>query len=328
MAEEIETEGEGQIKALFTIAGNPVLSAPNGDRLDRAFKELDFMVSVDIYLNETTKHADIILPATHGLEVAHYDVFFNSFAVSNTVKYSPPMFEKNENQKHDWQILKGLSSALTGNGDDKSTPEMILDMALKSGRYKEQGMSLQTLLDNPHGIDLGPLQPCAQERIRTGDGRIQLAPELFLNDLPRLTAAMETDAKVKSTFPFDMISRRLARNHNTWTHNSHRLIKGKNPVTLQIHSDDAKQLNITSGQMVSVRSATGQVEIEVEINDDMFQGVVSIPQGWGHNHKNTQMKVAAQQPGISINSLTDDSRVDLLTGNAAFNGTPVAISAA
>ncbi|GLS25653.1 molybdopterin-dependent oxidoreductase [Marinibactrum halimedae] len=325
LADEIETEGEGQIRAMFTIAGNPVLSAPNGDRLDKAFEQLDFMVSVDIYLNETTKHADIILPATTGLEVAHYDVFFNSFAVSNTAKYSSPLFEKKEYQKHDWEILKGLISALTGKPDNGITPQSILDDTLRSGHYKKQGMSLQRLLDNPHGVDLGPLQPCISERLRTGDGRIQLAPDIYLQDIPRLQAAINDDAEIKKQFPFDMISRRLVRNHNTWTHNSYRLIKGKNPVTLQLHSSDAKALGVEAGQTVIVRSATGQVDIEVEINDDIFPGVVSIPQGWGHNHKKTAMSVAAKQPGISINSLTDDRRVDPLTGNAAFNGTPVAI---
>ena len=325
LADEILTPGEGQIKAMFTVAGNPVLSAPNGARLDQAFAQLDFMVSVDIYLNETTKHADIILPATHGLEVEHYDVVFNSFAVSNTAKYSPPLFEKEAYQRHDWEILKGLATALTGIADDGSTPLFILDMALKSGQYQEQGLTLKTLMDNPHGIDLGPLKPCIQERIRTDDGNIQLAPDVFLQDLPRLQTTMADDAQIKAQFPFDMISRRLARNHNTWTHNSHRLIKGKNPVTLQLHSDDAARLNINAGQTVTVRSATGQVQMAVDINDDILPGVVSIPQGWGHNHSNTAMSVAAQQPGISINSLTDDTRIDQLTGNAAFNGTPVAI---
>ncbi|MCL6417615.1 molybdopterin-dependent oxidoreductase [Aestuariirhabdus sp. Z084] len=328
LAEEITTEGEGQIKAMFCIAGNPVLSAPNGDGLDKAFEQLDFMVAVDIYLNETTKHADIILPATTGLEVAHFDVFFNSFAVSNTVKYSPPLFDKTPEQKHDWEILKNLASCLTGAPDDGSTPEFILDMTLKSGHYKDQEMSLKKLQDNPHGIDLGPLQPCAKERIKTADGSIQLAPEFFLQDLPRLRASLQEDAAVKAQFPFDLVSRRLVRNHNTWTHNAHRLIKGKNPVTLQLHSQDAEALNISAGQKVRVQSATGQVQIDVEINDDMLPGVVSIPQGWGHDHKNTGMSVAAQQPGVSINSLTDHRRVDLLTGNAAFNGTPVRIEAA
>ena len=326
LADEILTEGEGQIKALFTIAGNPVLSAPNGDRLDEAFAKLDFMVSVDIYLNETTRHADIILPAATGLEVPHFDVFFNSFAVSNTVKYSPPLFEIEDYQRHDWQILKGLAECLTGAPDDSLTPEAVLDMGLKAGPYKDQGLSLKMLKDHPHGIDLGPLRPCIDERIRTADGRIPLAPEVFLNDLPRLQQAMHQDADMRAQYPFDMISRRVARSHNTWTQNSYRLIKGRNPVTLQLHSQDATRLNVADGETVTVRSLRGEVCMPVEINDDILPGVVSIPQGWGHNRKNTGMSTAAKQPGISINSLTDEHRIDQLTGNAAFNGTPVAIS--
>jgi anaerobic selenocysteine-containing dehydrogenase len=323
LVDEIETEGEEQIKALFTIAGNPVLSAPNGDRLDSAFEKLDYMVAVDIYLNETTKHADIILPSTTGLEVAHYDVFFNSFAVSNTVKFSTPTFEKEAEQKHDWQILKALSSSLTGIPDDGSTAEMILDMTLKASSY--QGLSLQKLLDHPHGIDLGPLQVCADQRVKTKDGKIELAPDVFLNDLPRLIEFSKQQTIDKAKFPLLMIGRRLARSHNTWTQNSYRLIKGKNQVTLQINPKDAESLNIKNGDTVTVHSKTGEVKIQAELYKDMMPGVVSIPQGWGHNHKNTRMNVAAQQPGVSINSLTDHHRVDELTGNAAFNGTPVSI---
>ncbi|BFM17618.1 molybdopterin oxidoreductase family protein [Maricurvus nonylphenolicus] len=327
LAEEILTPGEGQVRAMFTVAGNPVLSAPGGDQLTEAFENLDFMVSIDIYLNETTKHADIFLPATTGLEINHYDVFFNSFAVRNNAKFSPPLFEKTANQKHDWEILQALICRITGVKDDGITPEMILDMGLQNGYYKDQGLSLQTLIDNPHGIDLGPLQPCLEERIKTADGKIQLAPEFYLNDLPRLEQYARDDQQRRNQFPYDMIGRRLARSHNTWTQNSHRLVKGKNPVTLQLHSQDAEALGLSSGQMARVTSATGEIDIEVDVNDNILQGVVSIPQGWGHNHRNTQMHVAATQPGISINSLTDTQRVDPLTGNAAFNGTPVAIEA-
>ena len=286
----------------------------------RLLMNWDYMVAVDIYLNETTKHADIILPSTTGLEVAHFDVFFNSFAVSNTVNFSTPTFEKQQDQKHDWQILKALSSCLTGIADDGSTAEMILDMTLKASSYKD--LSLQKLLENPHGIDLGPLQPCAQQRIKTIDGKIQLAPQLFLDDLPRLK---EFNKQQPSDYPFKMIGRRLARSHNTWTHNSYRLIKGKNQVTLQINPQDAKALNIENGETVRVSSNTGEVQIQAELDQNIMPGVVSIPQGWGHNHKNTRMNTAAKQPGISINSLTDDARIDELTGNAAFNGTPVSV---
>lgn len=328
LADEILTEGEGQIRAMFTIAGNPVLSAPGGDRLGEAFESLDFMVAIDIYLNETTKHADIFLPATTGLEDSHFDVFFNMNAVRNTAKYSPPLFEPSPNQKADWQILKELINRLQGKKDDGLTPEFILDMGLKNGPYKDQGMSLKKLMEHPHGIDLGPLTPCLKERIKFEDGRICLAPEVFLNDLPRLQSYAQDSQALRKDYPFDMIGRRLLRSHNTWTQNSYRLVKGKNPVTMQINSADAKALGLSSGELARVRSATGEVEIEVLVNDDVLAGVVTIPQGWGHNQADTRMTVAAKQPGVSINSLTSADRYDLLTGNAAFNGTPVAISKA
>ena len=209
----------------------------------------------------------------------------------------------------------------------KVTPEMILDMELKSGPYGEQGMSLQKLIDNPHGVDLGPLMPCIEARIKTAEGKVDLFPQLCADDLPRLNAVMAKAARDEN-YPFDLIGRRLVKSHNTWTQNSERLIKGKNPCTLEIHSEDAKALGIKKGQLVIVSSIVGKLEIEAVITDDIQQGVVSMPQGWGHNQKGTQMSVAATQPGVSINDLTDANRVDTLTGNAALNGTPVAIKIA
>jgi len=329
LAEEIQTPGEGQIKSLITVAGNPVLSAPSGHQLAQAFAGLDYMVSVDIYLNETTKYADIILPGTTGVENSHFDIFFNSFSVRNTVKYSAPLFEKQVDQRSDWQILKEISARMLNIAADdpmqKITPEIILDMELKQGPYGEQGMSLQRLIDNPHGIDIGPLMPCLTERIKTANGKIDLFPQVFSDDLPRLQAVM-TAVLRDLAYPFELIGRRLVKSHNTWTQNSARLIKGKNPCTLEMNSQDAHQLGIEQGQLVTVSSAVGQIDIEVVLTDDIQAGVVTIPQGWGHNQQGTNMSVAATQPGVSINDLTDASRVDMLTGNAAFNGTPVAIT--
>ena len=327
LAEEIQTEGKGQIKSLITVAGNPVLSTPSGHKLAEAFEELDYMVSVDIYLNETTKHANIILPGTTGIENSHFDIFFNSFSVRNTVKYSKPLFEKEDNQLSDWQILKEIAARVTDTPLDPYTPEMILDMELKSGPYGEQGMSLQKLIDNPHGVDMGPLMPCIEERIKTAEGKVNLTPQLYLDDLPRLNAVMTKPARDKQ-YPLDLIGRRLVKSHNTWTQNSERLVKGKNPCTLEVHPEDAQTLGIANKQLVTVSSVVGEVEIEVVITDDIQQGVVSMPQGWGHNQKDTNMSVAATQPGVSINDLTDAGRVDTLTGNAALNGTPVAIKVA
>ncbi|MGX9460515.1 molybdopterin-dependent oxidoreductase [Shewanella sp. A14] len=331
LAEEIQTPGEGQIKSLITIAGNPVLSAPSGHKLAQAFADLDYMVSVDIYLNETTKYADIILPGTTGVENSHYDIFFNSFSVRNTVKYSPPLFEKDPDQRSDWQILKEISARMLNiPADDPMhniTPEIMLDMELKNGPYGEQGMSLQKLIDNPHGIDIGPLMPCIEQRIKTATGKVDLFPQVYIDDLPRLNEVM-TQSVRSTDYPFDLISRRLVKSHNTWTQNSARLTKGKNPCTLEVHSEDAKHLGVKQGQLVKVSSAVGEIEIEVMITDDIQQGVVTMPQGWGHNQQGTNMSVAALQPGVSMNELTDANRVDVLTGNAAFNGTPVSIKVA
>ncbi|MCG7199926.1 molybdopterin-dependent oxidoreductase [Marinobacter pelagius] len=328
LADEILTPGDGQIRAMITIAGNPVLSSPDGGSLEKAFESLDFMVSVDIYLNETTRYADIILPATTGLEVSHFDVFFNSFAVRNTAKFSEPLFAKSEDQKHDWEILKELALHLTGLEDDGVTPEMMLDGGLRHGAYADQGMSLEKLKANPHGLDLGPLQPCLEKRLQTEDGRIHIAPPLFVEDLNRLDAFALTETDQGTEYPFSMISRRLPRSHNTWTQNSHRLIKGKNPCTLKINSADAQRLGLEDGQTARVASPTGSIQLPVEIDDDMFEGVVSIPQGWGHNRPQTGMSIAESQPGESINDVTDRQRIDALTGNAAFNGTRVSIQAA
>ncbi|EMP54884.1 hypothetical protein MSNKSG1_14172 [Marinobacter santoriniensis NKSG1] len=328
LADEILTPGDGQIRGMITVAGNPVLSAPGGARLEEAFEALDFMVSVDIYLNETTRHADIILPATTGLEVPHYDVFFHSFAVRNTAKFSEPMVEKSPDQKHDWEILRDLSLHLTGLDDDGVTPEQMLDAGLRHGAYGEQDMSLATLKANPHGVDLGPLQPCLEQRLQTEDGLIHIAPQLYLDDLQRLDSSGLLERAADSDYPFSLISRRLPRSHNTWTQNSHRLVKGKAPCTLQLNPADARKLGLEDGQTARVASPVGSIQLPVEIDDDMFEGVVSIPQGWGHNRPDTGMSIAESQPGVSINDITDGQRIDALTGNAAFNGTRVSVQPA
>jgi anaerobic selenocysteine-containing dehydrogenase len=323
LAEEINTPGEGKIKGMITIAGNPVLSSPNGKQLETAFQQLEFMVSIDIYLNETTRHADIILPVATGLEASHYDIFFNVFSIRNTAKYSPPLFERAADQRYDWEVLKALAARLSNTPEDNLTPELMLDMALRGGLYGKEGMSLEKLKANPHGIDLGELRPCLEKRLQTKDDLIHLAPAFFTNDLTRLNEHF-FNSEDDQEKPFLLIGRRVLRSHNTWTHNAHRLVKGKNQCTLLLNPENAKQLGIASGQIVQVASATGSVEIEAEVSDEMMPGVVSIPQGWG-SREETNMTIAAQHPGVSINDITDSSRVDLLTGNAAFSGVPVDI---
>ncbi|MGI8885254.1 MAG: molybdopterin oxidoreductase family protein [Pyrinomonadaceae bacterium] len=318
LSEEITTEGEGQIKALLTSCGNPVLSTPNGGQLEKALEKLEFMVSIDIYINETTRLADIILPPATGLETSHYDVIFNLFAVRNTAKYSAPLFAKADGAKYDWEIFQELAHRLNGKDEPLNLvpPEAKLDMGLKFGRYQ---MSLEDLRKNPHGIDLGALESCLPERLLTANKRINLAPEFLVKDLKRL----KIEAKDSGEFPFALIGRRHLRDNNSWLHNSERLVKGKNRCTVLINSSDAENLRIANGQTLKISSRVGAVEIPCEITENIARGVVSIPHGYGHGRGGVKLDTAKNHAGVSVNDLTDDLMIDELTGNAAFSNVRV-----
>ena len=321
MAEEMETEGQGQVRALVTIAGNPVLSAPNGRRIAQAMDKLDFMVSIDIHVNDTTRHADLILPGTVALEEPVYDMVFHSFAVRNTAGYAREVFDRPNGNPLEWQVISRLTAALTGANRLGPDPEDMLRGFLASGWHGER-VTVERLLAEPGSHDLGPLVPNLVDRLETPEGRLNLAPEAFVADLPRLLAfAPATDAQ----HPFALIGRRQMRSHNTWTQNSERLVKGRNRCTVQINPADAARLGIAPEAPVEVRSRTGQAVLPAEITDAMAPGVVSIPQGWGQGGE--YLTVATRQPTVSINDLTDDARMDPLSGNAAFNGVPVSLRA-
>ncbi len=346
LAEEILTEGEGQIKALITSAGNPALSTPNGSQLERALKQLEFMVSVDIYINETTRYADIILPPACGLETDHYDLAFHFLAVRNTSKYSQALFKPANGALQDWQIFDALRKRMAAKQGRHSfiknviqnslTPERMLDMGLRFGPYgawggrflSPHGLSLRKLKKQVHGIDLGPLQPCLPDRLFTEDKKIHLAPDILLKDLQRVQTCFFSAGKITtSDFDLSLIGRRQLRSNNSWMHNSERLVKGKTRCTLLMHPQDAAARNIRNGQTVNVTSRTGNIRIEVEISDEIMPGVVSIPHGWGHQRPDVKLQIASKYPGANINDLTDDTRVDELSGNAAFSNVPVKVSA-
>jgi len=320
LAEEILTDGEGQIKALFTSCGNPALSTPNGGQLEKALDKLEFMVSIDIYINETTRKADIILPPATGLENSHYDVVFNVLAVRNTAKYSAPLFPKSEGARYDWEIFQELAHRLSGSEEPLKLvpPEAKLGFGLQFGQYK---LSLEELQKNPHGVDLGELKPCLPERLFTENKRINLAPEVLVNDLERLKIEeIKTDE-----FPFALIGRRHLRDCNSWLHNSEVLVKGKNRCTVLINKTDAERLNLQNNQTVKVSSRTGAVELPAEITENIAQGVVSIPHGYGHGRTGVRLDTAKNHAGVSLNDLTDDRVIDELTGNAAFSNVKVRV---
>lgn len=335
LTEEMNTPGEGQLKALVTIAGNPVLSIPNGKALDEALEQLDFMVSIDFYLNETTRHADIILPPVTNLEADHYDLIFNMLAVRNVSKFSPVVFAPPENEKQDWEILLELSIRMgTKNPLErafarkqqakvaKGGPRYLLDQQLAEGPYD---ITVQHLIDNPHGIDLGALQPCLPERLYTASGKIELSHELYEQDLERVKQVFDKISVTPQNGKLSLIGRRDLRTNNSWMHNSLRLVKGKNRCTLLMHPLDAKKRALADKEVVSIHSRVGQVQLPLEITEDMMPGVVSMPHGWGHNKSGTRMQVANQHAGASINDLTDHQEIDQLSGNAAFNGLLVTI---
>ncbi|GGL00570.1 molybdopterin-dependent oxidoreductase [Deinococcus radiotolerans] len=316
LAEEILTPGEGQIRALVTVAGNPVLSTPGGTDLDRALGGLDFMVSIDPYLNETTRHAHVILPPATGLEVEHYDVIFHHFAVRATARLNEPVFPVSAEQRFDHQIFAGLTERLTGKR--LASPAERLDAGLRHGPH---GLSLDEVRAHPHGLDLGPMTPVLPARLLTASGRIQVLPEPMRRDLARLHAALTAPVP-----PLVLIGRRQLRSNNSWMHNTPRLMRGPDRCTLHLNPADAPGLR--SGQLVQVTSRVGQVTVPVELTEDVMPGVASLPHGFGHARAGTRLGVAQAHPGVSLNDLTDPLLLDDLTGNAALNGTPVQISPA
>ncbi|MEU0088449.1 molybdopterin oxidoreductase family protein [Streptomyces sp. NPDC006274] len=357
LAEEIETPGEGQIRALIAIAANPVLSAPDGDRLDRALAGLDLMISIDPYLNETSRHADVVLPPPPPAQSAHFDFAFNSLAVRNQARYSPAAVPLEAGLMDECEIHARLILAVSGmHGAEPSAvddmvvqgalakavadphspmrgrtveeaaatltgrtgPERRLDMMLRLGPYD---LTLDTLLDQPHGVDLGPLEPRIPQILRTRSGRVELLPAPVADDLPRLRAAL--DARPEGLV---LVGRRHLRSNNSWLHNVPALNGGSNRCTLHVHPDDAARLGLEDGATASVTADGGRVEAPVEITDDVRPGVVSLPHGWGHSRPGTRLSVAAERPGVNVNQLLDGSRLDPLSGTAVLNAIPVDVT--
>ncbi len=368
LAEEIETPGEGQIRALLTVAGNPVLSTPNGARLDAALAGLDFMVSVDPYLNETTRHAHVVLPPPSPLERSHYDLAFYALSVRNVVNYSPPLLEAEGLPES--EILARLTLIAAGKGADADTsivhdlvigallgsavsepgspvegrdpaelrsqlhgssPEdRVVDLMLRTGPYGDgfgavpDGLSLATLETQPHGIDLGPLEPRLPGLLRTPSRKVELAPDPIVADVERLAQRLSEPPAEGLV----LVGRRHVRSNNSWMHNVASLVRGRDRCTLQVHPADARRLGLRDGETARVASRVGRVEAVVEVSDDVMPGVVSLPHGWGHGLSGSRLSVAAEHAGVSSNLLTDGDALDPLSGNAVLNGIPVQVEAA
>jgi anaerobic selenocysteine-containing dehydrogenase len=362
MAEEIETPGEGQIKALFVVAGNPVLSAPNGMRLSAALEKLDLMVSLDIYLNETSRHADVILPGLSPLEEGHFDIAFPQMAYRNAARYSPPVFARPSGRPSEWENLLRLAAIARGHGaesdprqiDDQNVldqlthmlpaekvdaafkalskwrgPERQVDLALRMGPHGDQfgvkpdGLNLEILARTPDGVDLGALMPRIPESLRTPSGKIELAPPAIIGDLVRVDKALGRPQP-----DLVIIGRRHVRSNNSWMHNLPILAKGPNRCTLIMHSDDAARLGLAQGGLAQITRGNRAIEAEVAISNDIMPGVVSLPHGFGHDLTGINLSVAKARPGANLNALLDEDNRDPLSGTSILSGIAVAVAPA
>jgi anaerobic selenocysteine-containing dehydrogenase len=325
LREEIQTPGEGQIRALLTVAGNPVLSTPNGAALDQAIANLDFQVAIDLYVNETTHHADWILPPASFLTEDHYDIFFNAFAIRRVARLSTPIEKVPDGALEQWQILEGIARATREARNETHVsfplPREILSGGLARGA---SGITIEDLLAAPHGLDLGPMQPSLLRRLETASGKIECTP-VFLLELLNAGVAEFSTAPPLNDGSLQLIGRRHVRSNNSWMHNAQRLIKGKPRHQLLMNPIDMHARSISNGSRVRVRSRVGQIIVEVFASDDMMIGVVSLPHGFGHGLEGVKLTLASQLTGASINDVTDELRLDHGTGNAAFSGTRVMV---
>ena len=327
LAEEILTPGEGQIHALITACGNPVLSTPNGRQLDRAFASLSFMMSIDIYMNESTRHADLILPPTSALNHDHYDLIFNAFAVRNVTRYNTAIWARPEDERYDWEIFSGIGARLAAKLGREFVPmpalqHIISGMLKKSGN--REGTTVESLKAVPHGIDLGALHPSLASRIETPDKQIDCAPAPMIADMARFNREL-LGAMPQHLY---LIGRRHVRSNNSWMHNYHRLVKGKARNQLLMHPDDLAAHGLTSGQVVELSSRIGKLHVPVEATTDVMPGVVCLPHGWGHDREGARISIASAHAGASYNDISDDTFLDAISGNAALNGLPVEVRAA
>jgi anaerobic selenocysteine-containing dehydrogenase len=329
LADEIEMSGPGRLRALVTVAGNPVLSSPNGRHLDRALATLDHVVSIDGYLNETTRHADVILPPSPPLSRAHYDLALYAFSVRNVAKFTEAVIPRQASERHDWEIITELASRMfvprplrrfAMFAGRRLRPERIVDALLRVGPHR---LTLATLRRFPHGMDLGPLEPGRfRTRIATPDRMADVAPDDLLREA---RAQLPGEADRETPDGVVLIGRRQLRDNNSWMHNSDRLMKGRPRCTLLVHPIDAASRHLANGDLARVGTEVGTIVVPVEITDAMLPGVISLPHGWGHDRDETRLRVAREHAGASINDVTSSLHLDTLSGTAAFNGAAVTL---
>jgi anaerobic selenocysteine-containing dehydrogenase len=345
LADDILEPGDDQIRAMICYAGNPVLSHPHRDRLDEALASLDFFVAVDLYVTETSRHADLILPPVSQLERAEFDVIFPALGVRNNARYNARVFDPPDDGLEDWEILarillevvplpmRGLVGGLATMGVEQLSPERLSALAMAISphgvlRKGLGGLTLRKIKSTRGGVDLGALEPRLDKVLGTKDRRVHLAPPLVVDEARRLvdraTAGSPADAPPDG-YDLRLIGRRHLRSNNSWMHNVPAMVKGRDRCTALLHPDDAEARGLSNRQPVRVTSPVGSIEVPLEISDEIRPGTVAIPHGWGHDEKGVGWSTAAANPGANVNRLIDPDLADPLSGEIALNGTWVRV---
>lgn len=367
LADEILTPGAGQVRALFTVAGNPALTTPDSGRLDQALDSLDFMVSVDVYVNETTRHADVILPGRSALEKSHYDIAFTALSLREYAIYSPAVFD--HDGLSEFEVIVALTGIAAGLGPDVDTnalsesvltaqvqsavanqgspihgrdpdeilkelavwpvPERFLDLMIRTG-HRGDGFGTDSdgwTLERLAASPHGVDFGPLQPRFADAVTTPSGTVEVAVEPVLADLARLTAQVEAASTDTVMLVGRRDLRSNNSWLHNVDVLVRGKERCTLHIHPADARAIGVDDGDQVTVRSRVGTVSAPAEITNAVRQGVVSLPYGWGHDAEGAQLSVASERPGVNSNVLTDSSRIDPLSGNAVLNGIPVELAA-
>jgi anaerobic selenocysteine-containing dehydrogenase len=339
MAKEITTPGEGQIRALFVSAGNPVLSVPNGDELEAAMAGLDLCVAIDLYVSDTARHADFVLPATTFLEREDFPLPFLGLFTTPFIQATEAVVEPRGEARQEWEIIEEIAGRIgvvpssvgalraLGRVGLKLTPRRLVELGLRLGPkgdlfgLRRGGLNPRKLRESPHGIVLAEHLEggVLARKIRHRDGRVRLDPPEILAEAERLRSQDDADPE----FPLRLIGLRELRSHNSWMHNSSLLMRGGRTHAARIHPEDAASCGIEDGERCRISSAHGSIELPARVSDEVKRGTIAVPHGWGH--RNGGWRVANEAGGANVNLLSSSDPDDLerLAGMAFLNGIPV-----
>ncbi len=340
LADEILTPGHGQLRGLFVSAGNPLLSCPNGAKLREAFSKLELLVSIDLFRNETAQLAHYVLPVTSFLERGDIPLGAQGFQPTPYLQYAPPVVAATGEQRDEWWIFtrladeigvpmfrrRALHAYLAASARGTLSEAMAFDAEKLLGAMVRLGRetSLSELKRHPHGLLLADNREHdflgKPTRVLRPFGRVDVAPAAFLAALPDLEHVYAEELSQRKRLK--LITKRERTSHNSWMHNVESFVKPPRDTNyLFVSEGDAEELGLSNGVLAEIRSATGSVRAPVKVTDELMQGTVALPHGWGHE-ATAGLKVAQRTRGVNANVLSPDGphSVEPLSGMSHLTG--------